>query len=478
MTILVEKIRRIEFEGRMFVSFGLVAALSALSFTVFAASSANSVLLGRFLGLADETGRTLGFLAAALTSAAASFLRIWSGSVLTARRMMSFKVKIDALCAAGPYRLVRNPIYLADLIAFGGFVLVLPPIGASLPVLLYLHYIQLIRYEESSLRGRFGGDFRDYEAGLPRLLPDRRSLAHLGRAAGELVCTRDGFRHNALYLLFIPGFLAAARTGRLVWAVAIGLPAVVDWGIIHTMIGTAKDDVPQARPNKAFADILYANCWEDPRLDREALAIGPDDVVLSITSGGCNTLSFLLDNPRKVIALDANPCQNHLLELKMAAFRGLSHEDLLKFFGVRPSASRRRTYAALRPRLSPAAARYWDGQEGKIVRGLIHAGRYERYMRLLRRTVVAPVGRRGLVERFFAADDPSVRERLFRERWNGWGWRFLTRTMLSRRFNVLFFDKAFFAYLDEDFDFGRHFAAKAERALVRLPIRENSFLSY
>jgi S-adenosylmethionine-diacylglycerol 3-amino-3-carboxypropyl transferase len=162
----------------------------------------------------------------------------------------------------------------------------------------------------------------------------------------------------------------------------------------------------------------------------------------------------------------------------MVAFRRLPHGGLLEFFGVRPSPSRRRTYAALRPLLSPAAARYWDGEPGKLARGLIHAGRYERYMRLLRRTVIAPLARRGLIERFFAADDSSTRESLFRERWNGWSWRFLTGVMLSRRLNVLLFDKAFFAYLDKDLNFGRHFGAKAEQALVRLPIRENSFLSY
>jgi len=478
MTTLAAKIRRFEFEGRMFISFGLVAGLAALSFTVFAAWPANAVLLGRAFWLADETGRSLGFLAAALCSAAASFLRIWSGSVLTSRRMMSFKVRIDALCANGPYRLVRHPIYLADLMAFCGFVPVLPPVGALLPVLLFLHYGQLIRYEEFSLRQQFGEAFRDYEAGLPRLLPDRRSLANLGRAARELVCTRDGFRHNALYLLFIPGFLVAARTGRLIWAVAIGLPAVIDWGIIHTVIGTAREGAPAGGGKKVFADILYANCWEDPRLDREALAIGPDDVVLSITSGGCNTLAFLLDGPRKIIALDANPRQNHLLELKMAAFRELPHERLLEFFGVRPSSTRLRTYAVLRPHLGPAAARFWDGERRKIARGIIHAGRYERYMRLLRRTVVSPLAARGLVDRLFAAEDPAERERLFRERWNGWWWKFLTRVMLSRRLNARLFDKAFFAYLDGDFCFGRHFAAKAERALVRLPIGRNSFLSY
>jgi S-adenosylmethionine-diacylglycerol 3-amino-3-carboxypropyl transferase len=36
--------------------------------------------------------------------------------------------------------------------------------------------------------------------------------------------------------------------------------------------------------------LVYNTCWEDPRLDREALAIRPTDTVLVITSAGCNAL--------------------------------------------------------------------------------------------------------------------------------------------------------------------------------------------
>jgi len=63
-----------------------------------------------------------------------------------------------------------------------------------------------------------------------------------------------------------------------------------------------------------FEDVLYASCWEDPQIDRAALQIGAGDTVFSITSGGCNALAFLLDDPARVIALDLNPCQSHLLE--------------------------------------------------------------------------------------------------------------------------------------------------------------------
>jgi S-adenosylmethionine-diacylglycerol 3-amino-3-carboxypropyl transferase len=90
----------------------------------------------------------------------------------------------------------------------------------------------------------------------------------------------------------------------------------------------------------------------------------------------------------------------------------------------------------------------------------------------------AGFGKRRLIRRLYEADGPAARERLYREKWQGLRWKLLTGVMLSRRLNGLLFDRAFFAYLDRDFSFGRHFAAKAERALVRLPMKENYFLSY
>lgn len=479
MSTLSLKIQKFEFESRIFISFGLVLLVGLLSFSVFAHSPSNAARLGRAAGIPASRSLFLGFLAAAFLLAVASFLRIWAGSILTSKRMMSFKVKVDGLCLAGPYRLVRNPIYCADLVAFSGFALTLPPIGLLLPGLLYVHYSQLIRYEEVSLLKEFGPSYGRYQKRVPRLIPRPGRLRDLAGALREIAISRDGLRHNALYLAFIPGFILAALTGKLWWAIVLGLPAVVDWAVIHTKIGTAKESSAAGRNKKVFQDVLYANCWEDPGPDRTALAIQPEDVVFSITSGGCNVLTFLLDNPRRIIALDINPHQNHLLELKMAAFRELPYGNLLEFFGVRDSSLRLRFYSRLRPRLTEQAARFWDARPQKISRGLIHCGRYERYMRLLRKSVIVPLGKKKLAEAMFEADeDRGQRERLFREKWEDGWWKLLTKVMLSRRLNSLLFDKAFFAYLDDGFSFGRHFAAKAERALIHLPLKQNYFLAY
>ena len=48
----------------------------------------------------------------------------------------------------------------------------------------------------------------------------------------------------------------------------------------------------------AFRGLVYPQIWEDPVVDMAALAIRPDDHVVTIASGGCNALSYLtIANP-------------------------------------------------------------------------------------------------------------------------------------------------------------------------------------
>ena len=80
-------------------------------------------------------------------------------------------------------------------------------------------------------------------------------------------------------------------------------------------------------------NLVYNTCWEDPRLDHVALDIGNDDNILVITSAGCNALDYALASPNHVYAVDMNPRQNALLELKKSAIRNLDFETFFKMFG-------------------------------------------------------------------------------------------------------------------------------------------------
>ncbi|MGE0756184.1 MAG: DUF3419 family protein [Pirellulaceae bacterium] len=108
-------------------------------------------------------------------------------------------------------------------------------------------------------------------------------------------------------------------------------------------------------------NLVYNTCWEDPRLDRVALQLGPDDTVMVITSAGCNALDYLLAGARRVHAVDMNPRQNALLELKVAAIRRLDYERFFQMFGKGRLPEARAVYQGeLRRELSPWAQNYWD----------------------------------------------------------------------------------------------------------------------
>ena len=106
-------------------------------------------------------------------------------------------------------------------------------------------------------------------------------------------------------------------------------------------------------------NLVYNQCWEDPAVDGEALGLTPQDRVLVITSAGCNALDYALSGAR-VLAVDVNPRQNHLLELKQAGIRTLEWDAFFELFGRGGSRRTREAYAVLRKALPPASREHWD----------------------------------------------------------------------------------------------------------------------
>jgi S-adenosylmethionine-diacylglycerol 3-amino-3-carboxypropyl transferase len=107
--------------------------------------------------------------------------------------------------------------------------------------------------------------------------------------------------------------------------------------------------------------LVYNCCWEDPAVDRLALNLQPDDTLLVITSAGCNALDYALLAPRRVHAVDANPRQTALLELKIAGIRRLEFSDFFLVFGAGRHPRFHEAYCdMLRADLFPFARAYWD----------------------------------------------------------------------------------------------------------------------
>ena len=132
----------------------------------------------------------------------------------------------------------------------------------------------------------------------------------------------------------------------------------------------------------AFRGLVYAQIWEDPVVDMEALAITPDCHIATIASGGCNVLSYLTANPAKITAVDLNTAHIALNRLKQVAVQKLpDHAHFRRFFGEADSAENVRVYKSLlRAHLDETTRRYWEGRDlvGRRRIGMFKSGAYKR----------------------------------------------------------------------------------------------------
>jgi S-adenosylmethionine-diacylglycerol 3-amino-3-carboxypropyl transferase len=226
----------------------------------------------------------------------------------------------------------------------------------------------------------------------------------------------------------------------------------------------------QARP--VLQNLLFAQSFEDPEIDRCALQIRPEHTVLCITSGGCNVLSLLLDAPARLIALDMNPTQNAMLQLKMAGIRGLTYDDYLELLGVRASERRLEIYNRI------SGIPFWDTHPKLIERGALHAGRFEQYLGYFRHLLRLCQGQ-DRIEQLILPRDRGGRERFYTEVWNTPQWRSLFRFFFSRPvLGRLGLDPKFFTFVRSEQTFGDVFLRRVRHALVELPVHDNYFAEY
>jgi S-adenosylmethionine-diacylglycerol 3-amino-3-carboxypropyl transferase len=200
---------------------------------------------------------------------------------------------------------------------------------------------------------------------------------------------------------------------------------------IDQFVGSLTQDVPKRALGAQFdqrifcalysRSLVYNACWEDPAVDRAALELNSRDNVLVITSAGCNALDYALCGPNRIDAVDANPRQGALLELKLAGIRALSFHDFFALFGTgRHEAAPRLYRSYLREQLSPFARGYWDRYHRWFCasnprNSFYHFGLSGRMARVLRAYVNSRRGLREAIERAFAATD-LAQQRLIYDR--------------------------------------------------------------
>ena len=226
-----------------------------------------------------------------------------------------------------------------------------------------------------------------------------------------------------------------------------------------------------------FSQVLYGQCWEDADVLLDGLNVSPGDTCISIASAGDNTLSLLSKKPEKVIALDLNPAQLACLELRVAAFRELSHPELLELLGLSPSQRREELYQRCRLPLSRVARQYWDHHQDAIRSGIATIGKMERYFTLFRRWILPLIHSDTNIRALFQARTKDEREDFYVNQWANWRWRKLIGLFFSQfTMSRLGREPSFFEHASASLS--EHVKNRSRYAMTKLDPAQNPYLQW
>lgn len=121
------------------------------------------------------------FALSATVVTAAAWIRTWGGAYLRAEVVFDRMVHSERLVADGPYRHLRNPLYLGNILLASGLALLASRTGAVVLILGNLFIVlRLIGREEAALVQAQGEAYRAFLAAVPRLWPSLRPCLPAG----------------------------------------------------------------------------------------------------------------------------------------------------------------------------------------------------------------------------------------------------------------------------------------------------------
>jgi S-adenosylmethionine-diacylglycerol 3-amino-3-carboxypropyl transferase len=226
-----------------------------------------------------------------------------------------------------------------------------------------------------------------------------------------------------------------------------------------------------------FSIIRYANCWEDADVLLQHLALEPNDNVISVASGGDNSFSMLVADNVMVHAVDINPLQLYVCEIKKQAIKALDYESYLRFLGVHTESKRWQLFEQFSNAL-PAEVLQWANANKKIIRtGIMHHGKFERYFKLFRKFIMPLVHSKKTIAALLASKTAEAQQQFYDEKFNNKRWRYLFGKFFSKEtMGKHGRDPRFFE--EVDLSVADYIYKKTKEHLSSVACQQNYFIQY
>jgi|ERR1051326_164276 protein-S-isoprenylcysteine O-methyltransferase Ste14 len=162
-----------EFRNR----FWFISGIFVVSFWLYALDHQNltnvlSASLARWDGLSAGANINLVVWLGAAAALVCIAVRVWATAYLRADVMRDPSVRSERVVADGPYRRVRNPLYLGNILLALAMAPLASRLGAVVLVVLMIAFsLRLIAREEAELKASQGENYLRFARAVPKLIP-------------------------------------------------------------------------------------------------------------------------------------------------------------------------------------------------------------------------------------------------------------------------------------------------------------------
>lgn len=225
-----------------------------------------------------------------------------------------------------------------------------------------------------------------------------------------------------------------------------------------------------------YSRLSYSFGNEDWETEAKALKVKSGDRVVCVTASGDRPLNLMVNDFNEIIAIDSNPFQNALFDLKKCAMQYLPYPEYLSFMGADPNQDRLNTFRELAKYLDPVSLKIWEKHLKKITNGVLFEGAVEKLLKVASKVLNGIRGKK--IQKLFSYDDIEQQRKFLKDEWQTYAlqksFEILLNPYLSRFFIK---DPGLYAYIDPKIHVGKYLHDRLHTSLNYTLAKESVLLS-